>query len=57
MGLKPVVDRDNCEGCEECVNNCPVRVFQMTDDKSDPYKAELCEECVRHASVFVRLVQ
>ena len=29
------VDADKCEGCEECVNNCPVAVFKMEDGKAD----------------------
>ena len=51
MGLKPVVDKDKCEGCEECVSNCPVGVFQIVDGKADPFQAELCEECETCISV------
>ena len=39
------VDNEKCTGCEECVNNCPVTVFQMTDGKSDPYQANECVYC------------
>lgn len=45
------VDKDKCEGCEECVNNCPVAVFQMKDGKADPYQAEACEGCETCISV------
>ncbi|MFH1025123.1 MAG: 4Fe-4S dicluster domain-containing protein [Nitrospirota bacterium] len=45
------VDGDKCEGCEECVNNCPVGVFQMKDTKADPYQADLCEGCETCVSV------
>ena len=45
------VDKDKCEGCEECVNNCPVGVFQMNDGKADPYQAESCEGCETCISV------
>ncbi len=45
------VDRDKCEGCEECVSNCPVGVFQMVDGKADPYQADLCEGCETCVSV------
>ena len=45
------VDRDKCEGCEECVNNCPVGVFQMNDGKADPYQVDLCEGCETCVSV------
>lgn len=45
------VDSAKCEGCEECANNCPVGVFQMTDGKADPYQADLCEGCETCVSV------
>ncbi len=45
------VNTDKCEGCEECVNNCPVGVFQMKDGKADPYQADLCEGCETCVSV------
>jgi NAD-dependent dihydropyrimidine dehydrogenase PreA subunit len=45
------VDRDKCEGCEECVNNCPVGVFQMKDGKADPFQADSCEGCETCVSV------
>ena len=52
MGVYIVtVDGDKCEGCEECVNNCPVGVFQMNDSKADPYQAESCEGCETCVSV------
>jgi hydrogenase-4 component H len=30
---KPVVDNDNCVGCETCANVCPPRAITFTDDK------------------------
>jgi NAD-dependent dihydropyrimidine dehydrogenase PreA subunit len=51
MGVIPIVDAAKCEGCEECVNNCPVGCFQMKDGKSDPYQADLCEGCETCVSV------
>ena len=45
------VNTDKCEGCEECVNNCPVGVFQMKNGKADPYQADLCEGCETCVSV------
>jgi NAD-dependent dihydropyrimidine dehydrogenase PreA subunit len=45
------VNTDKCEGCEECVNNCPVGVFQMKDGKADPFQADLCEGCETCVSV------
>ncbi len=49
--MYPVVDKDKCEGCEECVNNCPVGVLQMVDGKADLYQADLCEGCETCVSV------
>ncbi len=51
MAFTVAVDRDKCEGCEECVSNCPVGVFQMTDSKADPYQADDCEGCETCVSV------
>ncbi|MEC4675729.1 MAG: 4Fe-4S binding protein [Nitrospirota bacterium] len=45
------VDVEKCEGCEECVNNCPVNVFQMKDGKADPFQVDLCEGCETCTSV------
>jgi Fe-S-cluster-containing hydrogenase component 2 len=36
MGYEVVVDNEKCEGCEECVEVCPVDVFEMEDEKSVP---------------------
>jgi NAD-dependent dihydropyrimidine dehydrogenase PreA subunit len=41
----PVVDQDKCEGCEECVDVCPMEVFEMRDGKSFPVNADDCEGC------------
>lgn len=45
------VDNAKCEGCEECVNNCPVSVFEMADGKANPAQADLCEGCETCVSV------
>ncbi|MEW6003506.1 MAG: 4Fe-4S binding protein [Nitrospirota bacterium] len=45
------VDTEKCEGCEECVNNCPVEVFRMNDGKADPVNADSCEGCETCTSV------
>ncbi|MCK4786151.1 MAG: 4Fe-4S dicluster domain-containing protein [Desulfobacteraceae bacterium] len=39
------VDEEKCIGCEECVDNCPVNVFEMQDEKSVPVNAEECVGC------------
>ena len=40
MAFNPIVDQEKCVGCEECVDVCPVEVFEMNDGKSDPVNAE-----------------
>lgn len=45
MGYEVVVDPDKCEGCEECVEVCPVDVYEIIDDKSVPVNAEECLGC------------
>ena len=45
MGFDVKVDKDKCEGCEECVDVCPVEVFEMIDDKSSPVNADECLGC------------
>jgi NAD-dependent dihydropyrimidine dehydrogenase PreA subunit len=45
MAFIPTVDADKCEGCEECVDVCPVEVFEMVDEKSVPVNAEECLGC------------
>ena len=39
------VDKDTCTGCGECVEVCPVEVFELVDDKSEPINAEECLGC------------
>jgi NAD-dependent dihydropyrimidine dehydrogenase PreA subunit len=41
----PVVDEEKCVGCEECVDICPVDVFEMENEKSVVARPEDCEEC------------
>jgi NAD-dependent dihydropyrimidine dehydrogenase PreA subunit len=45
MGYEVVVDQEKCVGCEECVEVCPVDVFEMEDEKSVPVNAEECLGC------------
>ena len=45
MAFNPIVDQEKCVGCEECVDVCPVEVFEMEDDKSVPVNAEECMGC------------
>jgi NAD-dependent dihydropyrimidine dehydrogenase PreA subunit len=39
------VHEEKCIGCEECVDVCPVDVFEMKDEKSVPVNAEECIGC------------
>lgn len=39
------VDAEKCEGCEECVDICPMEVFEMKDGKSVTANADACEGC------------
>lgn len=36
---------DKCSGCGECVEICPVNVFELVDGKSSPINAEECLGC------------
>jgi NAD-dependent dihydropyrimidine dehydrogenase PreA subunit len=39
------VDIEKCTGCGECVDICPVEVFELKDEKSVPVNAEECVGC------------
>ncbi|MCB9481537.1 MAG: 4Fe-4S binding protein [Desulfobacteraceae bacterium] len=45
MSFNPTVDQDKCTGCEECVDICPVDVYEIVDGKSTPVNAEECVGC------------
>lgn len=54
MAFTPVVDAGKCIGCEECVDVCPVEVFEMQDGKSVVINGDEClgcESCVEACSV------
>ena len=49
MGYNVNVDTDKCVGCGECVDVCPVEVYEIKDGKSEPVNSEErlgCESCV-----------
>ncbi|TWI73209.1 4Fe-4S dicluster protein [Desulfobotulus alkaliphilus] len=45
MSYEPIVDQDKCIGCEECVDVCPVDVFEMKDGKSEVVNVDECLGC------------
>ncbi len=40
-----IVDEEKCVGCSECVDICPVEVFELKDEKSVPVNEEECMGC------------
>ena len=53
MAWQVEVDADKCTGDEECVNVCPVGVFEMQEAKAVPVNEEEClgcESCVEVCS-------
>ena len=45
MAWNVTVDPDKCTGDSECVDVCPVEVFEMQDGKAVPVNAEECLGC------------
>ena len=39
------VDEEKCIGCGECVEICPVDVYEMQNEKSVPVNADECIGC------------
>jgi len=39
------VDEEKCIGCGDCVDVCPVDVYEMQDEKSVPVNVEECIGC------------
>lgn len=39
------MDPDKCVGCGECVDVCPVEVYELQDGKSNPVNGEECLGC------------
>ena len=47
--FKVTVDPEKCVGDEECIEVCPVDVYELQDGKSVPVRAEECLGCERAA--------
>jgi NAD-dependent dihydropyrimidine dehydrogenase PreA subunit len=45
MAFRVTVDEEKCRGCEECVEVCTVKVFEMQVGKSVPVNEEKCLGC------------
>ncbi len=45
MAYNVLVDLDKCIGCGQCVDVCPVEVYEMVDGKTSPVNAEECLGC------------
>ena len=45
MGWTVTVDADKCTGCGECVDVCPVEVYELQEGKSAVVNEEECLGC------------
>ena len=45
MAFKVSVDREKCNGCEECLEVCTVGMFRMMDGKALPLTDRECMGC------------
>jgi Fe-S-cluster-containing hydrogenase component 2 len=45
MAFKVTVDREKCNGCEECLEACTVGMFRMRNDKASPLADKECIGC------------
>ena len=43
--FKVTVDKDKCIGDGECVDVCPVDVYELVDGKAEPVNEEECLGC------------
>jgi len=45
MSYNVTVDAEKCVGCGECVDVCPVEVYELQNEKSVPVNEEECLGC------------
>lgn len=46
---RPIIDQDECSGCDVCVDACPEGVLELVGDVAEPvneYDCTGCETCV-----------
>lgn len=46
MGFKVSLNKEKCNGCEECLEACTSEVFEMRNGKSTPVNAKDCVGCL-----------
>jgi NAD-dependent dihydropyrimidine dehydrogenase PreA subunit len=53
------IDAEKCTGCGECVENCPVSILELVDDKAEVVGDDCmgCESCVEVCSTGAVTVQ
>jgi len=39
------IELERCDGCGDCVEQCPMNVFQIVDGKSQAVNEDRCIEC------------
>ncbi|BFU23400.1 4Fe-4S ferredoxin iron-sulfur binding domain containing protein [Entamoeba histolytica HM-3:IMSS] len=49
--VKITINQDDCIGCEACVQNCPVQVYEMIDGKSNATNVDSCCKTLSCVSV------
>lgn len=45
MAFHVAVDYGKCKGCEDCVEVCTIRVFEIQEGKAVPVNAKDCMGC------------
>ena len=45
MAFIPTVEKEKCNGCEDCLEVCTADVFEMRDGKAFPSNADACQGC------------
>ncbi|MBC7357903.1 MAG: 4Fe-4S binding protein [Desulfacinum sp.] len=43
--FKVTVDKDKCTGDGECIDVCPVDVYELVDGKAEPVNEDECLGC------------